>query len=384
MRGRQAVAALALVVLGLTAGAYTLASPAHAVTLQQAQAELKAIQQRLASDRAELAKTQSSLVQKQATIVSMHASLDRTTSQLDQALNWEATLARRLDGKKREITSTELHLSHDRVVLSGALVAIEQQGPGGYLNVVFGAQSFSDFETRIGLLSQIITADVAVLGDVQRAEVQLLQEQKTLAREHQQYVAAARVQREAKQALSQQLAYQRDAIASLDQTYAQQKSTVQSDEGNSTEIEQIVQSLESKGNGSGIGGIHFIWPVVGPITSPYGWRLDPVMHQWWIHTGIDIGVPMGTPIHAAASGKVIVAQWLNGYGYTIIIDDGGGISNLYAHQERFAVSVGEDVQQGQLIGYAGMTGWATGPHVHFEIRIDGKPVNPAPYMPPMP
>ncbi len=384
MRGRQIAAAIALSAVAILAGAYTLAVPAHAVTLEQAQAELKAIQQRLANDKAVLAQTQSSIAQKQQTIEDMHASLDKTTQQLDQALNWEATLTRRVGHKRQEIASTRQQLTHDRTVLKGALVAIEQEGPGGYLNVVFGAQSFSDFEARIGLLSQIISADVAVLGDVQKAELVLEQEQKVLARERQQYAAAAAVQRQATSALSQQISYQRDAIASLDETYAKQQSTVQSDEGNSTEIEQIIQSLESHGTGTGISGIHFIWPVVGPITSPYGWRLDPVMHQWWIHTGIDIGVPEGTPIHAAATGRVIVAQWLNGYGYTIIIDDGGGISNLYAHQERFAVSVGQDVQQGQLIGYAGMTGWATGPHVHFEIRINGKPVNPAPYMPPMP
>ncbi len=384
MRGRQAVAALAVTIIAVSAGAYLAAQPAQAITLKEAQAELKALQQRLANDKAVLAQTQSSLAQKQQTIVAMHESLDRTTKQLDQALNWEGTLTRRLGHKRQEIATSRHQLSHDQSVLSGALVAIEQEGPGGYLNVVFGAQSFSDFETRIGLLSQIISADAAVLRDVQTTETALEQEQNVLAQERRQYAAAAAVQRQAKAALSQQISYQRDAIAALDQAYAKQQSSVTSDEGSSAEVQQLIQSLASQGNGSGIHGIHFIWPVVGPITSPYGYRVDPVTHQYALHTGIDIGVPMGTPIHAAATGKVIVAQWLNGYGYTIIIDDGGGIANLYAHQERFAVSVGENVQQGQVIGYAGMTGWATGPHVHFEVRINGKPVNPAPYMPPMP
>ncbi len=384
MRGRQTVAAAVLTAAALVAGTIGAAQPARAITLKEAQAQLKALQQRLANDKAVLAQTQTSLAQKRQTIVAMHQSLDSTTKQLDQALNWEATLTRRLTHKQQEIATTRRQLSHDQATLSGALVAIEQEGPGGYLNVVFGAQSFSDFEARIGLLSQIISADVAVLGDVQRAETSLEQEQNALVSARRQYAAAADVQRQAKSALSQQIAYQRDAIAALDETYAQQQTAVHSDEGSSAEIEQIIQSLASHGTGSGINGIHFIWPVVGPITSPFGYRVDPVTHQYALHTGIDIGVPMGTPIHAAASGKVIVAQWLNGYGYTIIIDDGGGIANLYAHQERSAVSVGQEVQQGQVIGYAGMTGWATGPHVHFEVRINGKPVNPAPYMPPMP
>lgn len=384
MRFRQALAMLVLATLSLAAGIGMAAPPARALTLKEAQAELEAIKQRLANDRAQLQQTKTSLAQKQATIASMHASLDHTTRQLDQALNWEATLTRRLSTKKRAIVLTERQLARDRSVLTGALVAIEQQGPGGYLNVVLGAQSFSDFETRLGLLSEIVTADAMVLSHVQQAEAQLQRERDALAAARRQFAVAATVRREAKQALTQQLSYQRDAIAALDLTYAKQASSIHSDEGNSAEIERIIQSLASHGTGSGVHGIHFIWPVIGPITSPFGYRLDPVTHQYALHSGIDIGVPMGTPIHAAAAGRVIVAQWLNGYGYTIIIDDGDGISNLYAHQERFAVGVGDNVQQGQVIGYAGMTGWATGPHLHFEVRINGQPVNPAPYMPPQP
>jgi len=383
MKHRQALGALAVVALCL-AGSLWSAPPAKALTLEQARAELKAIQQRLANDKALLSKTQSSISAKSATVQAMHANLDRTNAQLEQALNWQATLTRRLSRKRRDIAATRSRLAHDRAVLSGALVAIEQQGPGGYLNVVLGAQSFDDFETRIGLLSQIVSADVSVLGDLQKAEGALERQQRSLASARAQYTAAVEVQRQAKAALTQQITYQRQAIAALDEQYAQQSSAVHMDEGDSAEIQQIIESLGSKGNGSGINGIHFIWPVVGPITSPFGYRTDPVTHQYALHSGMDIGVPQGTPIHAAAAGKVIVAQWLNGYGYTIIVDDGNGISNLYAHQTRFAVSVGAQVAQGQVIGYVGMTGWATGPHLHFEVRINGKPVNPAPYMPPMP
>jgi murein DD-endopeptidase MepM/ murein hydrolase activator NlpD len=371
------VAALALAAAGTP-------QAARAETLQQAQKQLQQIQQQLANDKQMLAQTQSSLASERATLNSVHQSLGATTAQLDQALNWEATLGRRIGFKEKEIASTQAKLSHDKGVVGSALRAVEQEGPGGYLNVLLGAQSFADFEVRLQLLGKIIDADVAVVRTVQTAERQLVQEQKTLSAERSQYAHVAAVRQQTQSALQTQLTYQRQAIAQLDATYAKQQSAVQSDEGNSQEIEQIIQSLSSHGTGSGVRGVHFIWPVVGPITSPFGWRLDPVMHQWWIHTGIDIGVPEGTPIHAAAAGKVIVAQWLNGYGYTIIIDDGNGIANLYAHQSRFASHVGEEVAQGQVIGYVGMTGWATGPHLHFEVRIDGKPVNPMPYMPPKP
>jgi len=117
-----------------------------------------------------------------------------------------------------------------------------------------------------------------------------------------------------------------------------------------------------------------IWPVSGPITSPFGWRWGR-MHQ-----GIDIGVGYGTPIHAAAAGTVIYCGWETGYGNLVVIDNGDNLSTAYAHQERIAVSCGQQVAQGQVIGYVGCTGHCFGPHLHFEVRIGGNPVDPLGYL----
>ena len=119
----------------------------------------------------------------------------------------------------------------------------------------------------------------------------------------------------------------------------------------------------------------FIWPVSGPITSPFGMRWGT------LHPGIDIGVPTGTPIHAAAAGTVIYCGWMSGYGNLVMIDHGGDLATLYGHQSRIAVSCGESVTQGQVIGYSGCTGFCTGPHVHFEVRVNGAPVDPIGYLP---
>jgi murein DD-endopeptidase MepM/ murein hydrolase activator NlpD len=99
-----------------------------------------------------------------------------------------------------------------------------------------------------------------------------------------------------------------------------------------------------------------------------------------LHPGIDIGVPTGTPIKAAAAGKVIYCGWMSGYGNLVMIDHGGGIATLYGHQSRIASSCGEDVAQGQIIGYTGCTGFCTGPHLHFEVRVNGTPVDPLGYL----
>jgi murein DD-endopeptidase MepM/ murein hydrolase activator NlpD len=118
----------------------------------------------------------------------------------------------------------------------------------------------------------------------------------------------------------------------------------------------------------------FIWPVNGPVTSPFGLRWGRM------HTGIDIGVPYGTPIRAAASGQVIYAGWMDGYGNLVFVDHGRGLSTGYAHQSSIAVANGEAVAQGQVIGYVGCTGHCFGPHLHFEVRVNGTPVDPLGYL----
>ncbi|HEY2542729.1 MAG TPA: M23 family metallopeptidase, partial [Gaiellaceae bacterium] len=99
------------------------------------------------------------------------------------------------------------------------------------------------------------------------------------------------------------------------------------------------------------------------------------------HPGIDIGIPEGTPIHAAASGTVIYCGWESGYGNLVVIDHHDGIATAYAHQSRIAVSCNQDVSQGDVIGYSGCTGFCTGPHLHFEVRVNGSPVDPLGYLP---
>jgi murein DD-endopeptidase MepM/ murein hydrolase activator NlpD len=117
-----------------------------------------------------------------------------------------------------------------------------------------------------------------------------------------------------------------------------------------------------------------IWPVNGPVVSPFGYRWGR------LHAGIDIAVPYGTPIHAAAGGRVVIAGWVGGYGNYTCIDHGGGMATCYAHQSSFAVSVGQSVGQGQVIGSVGCTGHCFGPHLHFEVRINGTPVDPLGYL----
>ena len=117
-----------------------------------------------------------------------------------------------------------------------------------------------------------------------------------------------------------------------------------------------------------------IWPVSAPITSPFGWRWGRM------HEGIDLGASYGTPIRTAGSGVVIHAGWLGGYGNLVVIDHGGALATAYGHQSQIVVANGQAVSQAQVIGYVGSTGHSTGPHLHFEVRINGSAVDPLGYL----
>jgi murein DD-endopeptidase MepM/ murein hydrolase activator NlpD len=153
--------------------------------------------------------------------------------------------------------------------------------------------------------------------------------------------------------------------------YASEAEAAANEEGN-------IQALLAKAQGADTGpasAAGLIWPCRGPLTSPFGMRWGR-MHQ-----GQDIACGYGTAIHAAKAGTVVFAGQMSGYGNVVIIDHGGGFSTLYAHQSRMAVSQGQRVNQGDIIGFVGSTGHSTGPHLHFETRFGGTPRNPIPYLP---
>lgn len=138
--------------------------------------------------------------------------------------------------------------------------------------------------------------------------------------------------------------------------------------GELEELEALERSLPS------------LWPARGVFTSGYGWRRNPLGRQWRFHSGIDVGAQRGEPIYAAAQGKVITAGWSGGYGRHIEIDHGFGIVTLYGHCNRLLVQVGDVVRRGQRIGLVGSTGRSTGPHLHFEVHLDGTAVDPMEYL----
>lgn len=159
--------------------------------------------------------------------------------------------------------------------------------------------------------------------------------------------------------------------------YAREDAAVQSLIGRSA-APVSVAPVATPTNPSALG---FQWPIQAPMTSPYGYRVHPVYGTRRLHAGVDLGAGTGTPIASSNDGVVIFAGVQGGYGNTVIVDHGGGITTLYAHQSRFNVKQGQTVARGDIVGFVGSTGTATGPHLHFEVRVNGGAVNPVSYLP---
>lgn len=156
----------------------------------------------------------------------------------------------------------------------------------------------------------------------------------------------------------------------------------------SASIQHMIENLTKK-SASGtspvvVSSTGFIWPIRGPITSPFGYRTHPIFKSRIFHSGIDIGGPNGGAIKASNDGRVIYSGWYGGYGKVVILDhgviNGKPITTLYGHMSAIAVSNGQNVKKGQTIGREGSTGYSTGPHCHFEVRVNGKPTNPLSYL----
>jgi murein DD-endopeptidase MepM/ murein hydrolase activator NlpD len=281
-----------------------------------------------------------------------------------------------------------LRREYDRVVgtLSRRMVDIYESSDPTLVEVIINSDSFQEAVDHIHYLNAIAAQDKRITAEVADAKAEM---KITRAKTKQTRAAVASATRAVAVRTQQQRLVRDELLATqsrlagarknkssaLAATKAQEREWIAEADTLAAEDARIrgqlaaAQSSSPAPSSSG-----FIWPVNGPVVSPFGMRWGR------LHAGIDIAVGYGTPIHAAASGRVVLAGWVGGYGNYTCIDHGGGIATCYAHQSSFAVSSGESVSQGQVIGYVGCTGHCFGPHLHFEVRVNGAPVDPLGYL----
>jgi murein DD-endopeptidase MepM/ murein hydrolase activator NlpD len=285
----------------------------------------------------------------------------------------------------------QYRLSLDR--LGNRLIDIYEGGEPSSLQVLLSSDSFTDLISKAEYMESIGEQDKRIAEDVGVAKVEVRAQRKrtkqvravvasetrTIAVRTEQVRAVREALLASERRLAAARSQKRESLVAIKESKAEYLHEAAGLERASASLAASIQAAQARSSytpssDSTPSAAGFIWPVSGPVVSPFGMRWGRM------HEGIDIAAAAGTPIHAASSGRVVYAGWMDGYGNLVAIDHGGGLSTAYAHQSSIAAGVGQTVSQGQTIGYVGCTGHCFGPHLHFEVRVDGTPVDPLGYL----
>ena len=369
-------------------------------------AKLAAVQAKVAQARAREARLDSEVGRLDARIGVLESRASDMASRIS-ALRADLDLRRRridvLNALYRVQSARARDLQHayrlELTRLDQRLVAVYESPDPTTLDLVLQAKSFQDVVDQVDYLGRVAQENRSIVAQVAHARDRVTAARAKTAKVRRRIAYAANVIRarlEQVQVINNELLTTKHTLSSArartSVAYLLARSQEQSAVKESAAIQAASAAIEAKikaaqaGDGtpsavsaSGTAATPseagLIWPVTGPITSPFGPRWGG------FHPGIDIGVPTGTPIHAAAAGTVIWCGWETGYGNLVVVDHHNGLATAYAHQSKIAVSCNQDVAQGQVIGYVGCTGVCTGPHLHFEVRVNGTPVDPLGYLP---
>ena len=340
-------------------------------------------------------------------IGSVSEQLRQIEEQLRQATAELGTIKEQRVAVENDITLNERQLAEAQKRLEGRESVFYKRvrdiyinGRLSYLDVVIGSKDFSDFANRLEVLKRIIDSDITLINEIkkERADVeahkQKLEADRAKLVELEKAALAKQAEIEQKKAernvvlqkAQNDRATAMQAIEELNASSAQVSAMLKERQAARAAAAAAAAAAAQSSGGQGAsdnwvqGTGQLGWPVSGEITSPYGYRVHPIWGTTIYHSGIDIGVDEGTPVHAADGGVVVWSGWMGGYGYAVVIDHGNGLSTLYGHNSELAVDEGQSVAKGQVISYAGSTGNSTGPHVHFEVRVNGDPVDPMGYL----
>lgn len=383
-----------LAVLGLLAGSAWGATEAE---LEEVNREIDRLSGQIES--AQAARTEAA-----EEVLAAKARLDEVSAELAQAEGVLASLQADIAAGEAELAEVQRMLEHFESALARTRLKASEAKDALSVQVVELYMNASTSSTRFLAFSDASQATVGfayvdgAMGDSSR----LLHELDILEVEEERQQDILDEQRVAQERLLEELAAQREAqeaevakVESLRADVAREAESAEAlvaslstdiahfeehKEGLEADAAALEQELAARGSEGDRPSGPLARPVPGSVSSGFGYRVHPIFGTRRMHTGWDMGAGSGSPISAAGDGVVISAGVRGGYGNAVVIDHGGGLATLYAHQSSMAVSAGEQVSQGQVIGYIGCTGYCTGPHLHFEVRVNGAPVDPSGYV----
>ncbi len=359
--------------------------------------QLSNIQQQLTNEANKKSEAEKTIGTVYEQLHAIQIELDTATAELKQVQADRIRLDQDITKTEAELKAAQERLQSREKVFYKRVRDIYINGRLSYLDVVVGSKDFSDFANRMEMLKRILQADMELINTIKTEREEIASKKAKLEADRAKVLELEKVAQE-KQTIINQKKAERQAVLeramndrdTADRAYNELMASSASITAmlQQRAAERAAAAAAASQGGSG-GGATTTWvqgtgqlaaPVNAPITSDFGWRIHPIYGTSRLHAGTDFGVDEGTPVHAADGGVVVEAGWISGYGYTVIIDHGNGMSTLYAHNSDVAVSPGQTVSKGQVVSYSGNTGGSTGPHLHFEVRINGEPTDPMGYL----
>lgn len=285
--------------------------------------------------------------------------------------------------KEQELKKIEAELDGKVVILNNRVASIYKNRGGNILEILLKAEDFVEFISKLKLMNLIAQQDAEIIKEIKDKRTSNLTIKKAILdlrekqKDRQTEVAKLVSQAEKKQEEVEGIYNEKSNLLST--TRANKNALISMQKELEIREAEITRILESYKYGNAPGD-KFMWPVAGFIRSGFGMRRHPILGTVRMHAGIDLVAPNGTLVKAADGGQIIQAGYDGGYGYSVVIYHGGGFATWYAHLSRILVAVGQNVSRGEVIGLVGATGLATGPHLHFEVRINGAAQNPLEFL----
>lgn len=358
-------------------------SLAHA-DASEAVRRLRALQNELQEQRSELRTLDRQERSLLLTVTGLDRSLAALQQERDTAQRRLQALRESLEQRKTEIVEDEEKLKRLQKRLRHRLRALYVLGEGAELRALLGAQTFEDLAWRRRVISKLATHDVKLVADHQRTQNRLRENREQLAAEMSEVQQTESALQEQVDVLSATQKDRREALARIDSEKELRVRAVTEIVQQQKELRALIWKLRgpepAKKTGTGVLQEGLVWPIRGTMVRRFGMVREADTGARLVSNGIHIRAPIGTPVRATAAGHAVYVGWMRGFGQLVILDHGDGHHTLSAHLSKTSVTQGDRVSKGQVIGASGDTGSLSGAKLYFELREDGRPINPVPYL----
>ena len=385
LKARYIIAALIALAIFISFNSLTYFTPRSSLYSENLEEELDKVKNQKEQTKKEIEeakKAEASYIkqvnQVEGNLIEALAELDDVSAKLADKKREVDKITIELVIKGKELADLEKELTEKISLLNNRMAEIYKKKNYNLIELLFETDSFIKLFSKFKLMNLLAKQDLEIMQDIKFKRDSTINIKENIAelksKEKSEKEKIEKLVSDAEQKKKEVEGIYTEKKSLLSQTRANKNALIAMEKQLEAKEAEITKKLEALRYGNAPGKLTF--PTKGILTSGFGNRISPISGTMRFHAGIDIGSDSGTPVVAAASGEVVQAGYMGGYGYAVIIYHGGGFSTVYGHLSKFAVSTGQKVQRNQIIGYVGSTGYATGPHLHFEVRVNGALQNP--------